>query len=439
MGGAPALYWRGRTYAYDALMGEIDHWSARLAEMGIGRGAICAVHGDYSMPIAALLFALMNARAVIVPLTPSIEPEIPGFLDIAGCEHMFRFAADGAWTHERLAASPRPPLLDKLAETDTPGLIVFTSGSTGRPKGILHDCERVMRKFLIQRRPWRTVLFLLMDHFGGFNTFLGCFAYGGVAVCPDGRSPQAVCAAIADGQATLLPTTPTFLNLLLASGAWERHDLSSLKLISYGTEIMPEATLRGIRKIMPTVDVKQTYGLSEAGVLRSKSDGDSIWVQVGGPGFETKIVDGILWVRSESNMLGYLNADSPFDAEGWFCTGDHVEQRGEYLRFLGRKSEVISVGGQKVFPAEVESVLLQAGNVTEATVHAAPHPLLGRALIARVSLKNPEDAAQATLRLREFCKAQLQKYKVPMRFEIVSADSQHSQRYKKARPAATDQ
>jgi acyl-CoA synthetase (AMP-forming)/AMP-acid ligase II len=228
-------------------------------------------------------------------------------------------------------------------------LIVFTSGSTGQPKGILHDCEKVLRKFESERKAWRTVLFLMMDHFGGFNTLLSVLAYGGTGICLPNRMPDTVCRLIEQAQANLLPTTPTFLNFLLASGSYKDFDLSSIELITYGTEVMPETTLRKIKSVFPQAEFKQTYGLSELGVLRSKSqDTQSPWVKIGGDGFETKIVDNVLWVRSEANMVGYLNAPSPFDADGWMCTGDEVEVNGEYIRILGRKSEMINVGGQKV-------------------------------------------------------------------------------------------
>ena len=77
-------------------------------------------------------------------------------------------------------------------------------------------------------------------------------------------------------------------------------------------------------------------------------------------------------------MLGYLNAPSPFDADGWFNTQDAVEQDGEWLRFLGRTSDLINVGGQKVYPAEVESVLLELENVLDVTVRGEPNPIIGQ-------------------------------------------------------------
>src|SRR5262249_26068197 len=159
----------------------------------------------------------------------------------------------------------------------------------------------------------------------------------------------------------------TFLNLLLLSEAYRCHDLSSLKLITYGTEVMPAPTLERLAAILPGVRLKQTYGLTELGILRSKSrDSGSTWVKVGGEGLETRAADGPLWVRAATAMLGYLNAPSPFDEDGWLDTGDRVEVDGDYVRILGRDSERITVGGEKVYPAEVEDVLLDMENVADA-------------------------------------------------------------------------
>jgi acyl-CoA synthetase (AMP-forming)/AMP-acid ligase II len=231
----------------------------------------------------------------------------------------------------------------------------------------------------------------------------------------------------------MLPTSPTFVNLLLMSHAYERYDLSSLKLITYGTEVMPASTLTRMHALFPAIKLQQTYGLSELGILRSKSkDSGSLWVKVGGEGFETKIVDGILWIKAHSAMLGYLNAPSPFDAEGWFNTNDMVEVDGEYIRILGRKSEIINVGGQKVYPAEVESVLLQMDNVADAVVLGEPHPITGNIVTARVNLMEPEPASAFRQRMRAFCRERLASYKAPVKVDIVDAE-QFNARYKRVR------
>lgn len=429
-----ALFWNDKEYSYQEFMQLVDVWSGRLSDLNIRQGNVCGFVAEYSPQVCALIFALMQAKAILVPFTSAIEHELPEFIKIAGVDCLFKFKADDSYTFEKCGNPVPNELTTAFLEREVPGLIVFTSGSTGKPKGILQDCERVMRKFVEERSGWRTVLFLMLDHFGGFNTLLSTFAYGGTAVCLPNRSSESVCKIIQQSRATLLPTTPTFINLLIASRCYKDFDLSSVKLITYGTEVMPASTLEKVRDIFPNAQIKQTYGLSELGVLRSKSESDdSVWVKIGGEGFETKIVEDILWVRSEANMVGYLNAPNPFDEEGWMCTGDHVELRGEYMRILGRKSEMINVGGQKVFPAEIENVLLDAENVREVTVIGAPHPVMGHVVKAKISLYVPEDQFQLTERLRKHCLQRMARYKVPMKYEIVDESDLRSNRFKKMR------
>jgi len=275
-----------------------------------------------------------------------------------------------------------------------------------------------------------------MDHFGGFNTLMSVLSYGGTAVIAAKRTPEEVCRTVQDARVELLPVTPTFINLLLASRCYEDFDLSSVRLITYGTEVMPESTLARIATAFPEARLQQTYGLSELGVLRSRSkDSGSVWVKVGGEGFETKIIDGMLWVRSQSAMVGYLNAPSPFDDDNWMNTGDLVEVDGDYVRILGRDSDIINVGGQKVFPVEVESVLIDAENVTEAAVYALKSPLLGEVVAARVSLRGTEDPVALKARLRKFCLERLASSKVPVRFVVVPQEELQSDRAKKVRAA----
>lgn len=431
---SPALFSSRGWIHYDQLLDQISEWEKVLVKLGITSGTVCGVYGEFSPEIAGLLFALMKAKAIIVPFTRAIEKEIPAFRVIAGVQCQITFADDGTWVFEKFDDVAQCELVNQFRLQCHPGLIVFSSGSTGTPKGILQDCERVMQKFVTPRQGWGTVLFLMMDHFGGFNTFLSSFAYGGFAVCLKDRSPESVCQAIEASRATLLPTSPTFLNLLIASNCYRRFDLSSIRLITYGTEVMPQSTLEKLRSIFPNAVLKQTYGLSELGVLRSRSESDdSVWVKIGGDGFQVKVVDNILWVKSQANMVGYLNAPQPFDEDGWMCTGDEVETRGEYMRIIGRKSEMINVGGQKVFPAEVETVLLEAGNIREATVYGVAHPLMGKIVHARISPIDEEEMSELVDRLRRFCLTKLAKFKVPVKFHIVDAGDQRSERFKKIR------
>jgi acyl-CoA synthetase (AMP-forming)/AMP-acid ligase II len=131
-------------------------------------------------------------------------------------------------------------------------------------------------------------------------------------------------------------------------------------------------------------------------------------------------------------MLGYLNLASPFDAEGWFNTGDAVEVDGRLLRILGRVSDLINVGGLKVYPAEVEDTLLALENVLDATVWGQANAVTGQVVAARVSLTLPEDAAAFERRLHEFCRGRLESYKIPAVVEIVDG-AHHGERFKKVR------
>ena len=85
-------------------------------------------------------------------------------------------------------------------------------------------------------------------------------------------------------------------------------------------------------------------------------------------------------------MLVYLNAASSLDDQGYFDTGDVVEVDGEWLRTLGRAGEVMNVGGSKVFPAEVESILLALDNVEDAVAYVEPNPLTGHTVAAKIKL-----------------------------------------------------
>src|SRR5690606_21551093 len=105
----------------------------------------------------------------------------------------------------------------------------------------------------------RTLTFLLFDHIGGWNTFMHTIASGGTVITTKNRSPKAIGALIERHRIELLPATPSFLNMMLMTKADRQHDLSSLTMITFGTEVMPDYTLQQLRERMPHVRLKQTY------------------------------------------------------------------------------------------------------------------------------------------------------------------------------------
>ena len=159
-------------------------------------------------------------------------------------------------------------------------------------------------------------------------------------------------------------------------------------------------------------------------------------MKIESPGVETKIVEGVLWVRAESAMMGYLNASSPFDADGWMNTQDAVEVDGNYFRILGRKTEIINVGGEKVYPAEVEGVLLQMENVRDASVFGEPNRIMGMIVAVRVNLNHEEPLTEFKKRMRAFCHDKLGGHKIPVKVEITNRD-QFTTRFKKLRQPPT--
>lgn len=424
-----------RPVSYSRLLENVRQCSAQLDEHGLKAGTIAAVRGDYSPQIVAALLALVDRGAIVVPLSPAAAAQEAEFLDIAEVQAVWSFPPDAGGTSmlEKRAVTPSHPLFAELIQRDHPGLVLFSSGSTGKSKAALHDFVRLLDKFKKPRRGMVTLTFLMIDHIGGINTLLHVLSNVGTVVVSPSRDPHVVCATIAAQNVELLPTSPTFLNLLVLSEAYNHYDLSSLKLITYGAETMPKHTLERISELLPHVTLQQTYGLSEVGILRSKSErSDSLWVRVGGEGYETKVKDGTLWVKAQSAMMGYLNAPSPFDAEGWLNTGDLVEVQGEYVRFLGRTTEIINVGGRKVYAAEVENVLMEIPNVRDVTVSSASNPITGNIAVAHFNLIEPEDFAAFKKRVREFCRGRLEPFKIPARMQIVQND-QFSGRFKKMR------
>lgn len=429
-----AFVHKGQAFTYSQMSARIAEFTAELRKRGVQAGQTVVVLADYAPDVFCMILSLASLKALVVPMTRGSVIEEGEALAISGCDHAIDFAPDGlSWTLRAHRVPIKNPVLDEFRATGKAGLILFSSGSTGKPKGMLHDFERVMEKFLVQRAPVVAIPFLMLDHFGGINTILAITASLGTVVTAEDRAIATICAAIQNHKVELLPTTPSFLTLLAATDLARRYDLSSLKRITYGTETMPQATLDRIRARFPGVELQQTYGLSEVGVLRSQSRPDgSLWVRIGGSGFETQVRDGILWIRSDYRMVGYLNAPSAFDAEGWFNTQDRVEVDGDYFRILGRVTDLINVGGQKVYPAEVEDVILAQPNVADVVVVGEKHALLGQIVVAKIALHEPEPLAELRLRIRKACLARLTAYKVPAKVEMLDQEI-YSARFKKMR------
>jgi len=408
---------------YRELLRNIDERAEHLTRGGVIAGNLVAVTGEFSSPNLAALLALWRLGAIAIPFVrrPTFSVVNPHF-----------------WWDEKsgLRRGEGEPILHPLLAKVgiSGGFIVFTSGSTGNPKAILHDTEVFLDKFAHVKRGFRTLPLLQWDHLGGLNTLFSQLWAGGTLYPLPSTKPAVVCRMIEEYRVELLPATPSFLRFLLASGEWRRWNLESLIHITYGTEVMTEELLDRLKGAFPRVVFKQTYGLSELGVLplKSRPGETSTWSELRGPGVEIKIVDGRLWIRAKSAMLGYLNEPSPF-RDGWMDTGDGVSSEGPFLRFLGRDSEIINVGGNKVYPAEVEAVIAEIPNVVEVSVGSEKNSMLGQIVTATVLLGEPEEPSALRRKIRQHCLQKLSSYKVPFKISVTE-ESLMTERLKKKRP-----
>lgn len=427
-----AIIWKGKNYSYLHLLDRIQYWSEHTP--AIKSGDIVALESDFTPETIALLFVLIEKNAIIVPFDIHHSDKNFKKSQIAQIDFLIRVESEDKITFSKTASTEEKNKLYKsIFSSKKPGLVLFTSGSSGEPKGAVHDFSKLLNKFTIKRKALKTINFLLFDHWGGLNTLFHILSNGGTVVILENRNPDYVCELIEKHQVELLPTSPTFLNMLVLSRAYERHSLKSLKVISYGAEPMPESLLNLLKKLFPAIKLQQTYGLIELGVMRSQSeDNGSLWVKIGGEGYQTRVVDNMLQIKSDSAMLGYLNAPSPFTDDGWFMTGDAVEVKGEYFKILGRKSELINVGGEKVFPQEVENVILEIPNIVDVMVYAENNPLTGKIVCAKIIYSGNENRQEVIKQIKTHCRGKLESFKVPVKI-IFSDKTFESDRFKKSR------
>ena len=247
-----AIVWRDRVYDYRTLLHLFEDWKERLPELGAKPGSPVVLDADFSPNAVALFFALIDQRCILVPLSRTTSHnKRTDFIRIAGGEVVISIDAHDEVSAEPANATGDRPLYQTLRDRRHPGLVLFSSGSTGESKAAVHDLAPLLEKFHVRRKTLRAISFLLYDHIGGVNTMLYTLANGGCLVTVERRDPDSVLTAVEKYRVELLPTSPTFINLMLLSEAYKRHALSSLRIISYGTEPMPEHTLKRLHELSP--------------------------------------------------------------------------------------------------------------------------------------------------------------------------------------------
>ncbi len=432
-GARPALAGGWGVVTYAQLTDLVAEARRTLASLDLAGPATFAVLGGHGPAAAAWVLALAEAGHFVAPLAGN-PAEHPARLAEVGVQWIVAAEGRGARLLPRVGEPSLPAPLRALADRGAAGLLLFSSGTSGRPKAMAQDLTAWLATYRDRRPNGLPVLALLgFDHIGGLNTLFGALAAGAPVVVPVDRSVAAVVAAIREHRVAVLPASPTFLNLLLAA-AVDPADLASLRAITYGTEPMPESLLARLRTAFPRARFIQTFGTSETGIFRTADLGDdTTFLRFDDPGLEWKVVADELWLRSRTQVGGYLNAPGDrFTPDGWFRTGDRVEVRADgALRILGRLGEQISVGGEKLMPVEVEAVLLTVPGVRDCRVAGEPSAVTGQTVVADVVLAPGHDEEAVRTALRQACRARLDRHKVPTKVRFVAAVA--GDRLKKAR------
>lgn len=441
--------------------------AARLAVLlgnglGVGRGDRVAWLGFNSPEMIALLFACARLGAILIPLnwrlaapehqhmledcTPAalfVEAELLAqTATIADCVPRMRKIAVGApaagWLpyDEMLAAADPAAAPAPVGGDGDPVLICYTSGATGRPKGAMLDQASVFWNAVNSTHMHdmtsadRVLTTLPMFHVGGLNIQTMPALHAGATVVLHRKfDVDAAFDAIERERITLTVLVPTQLKAMLESPRWATADLSSLRMISTGSTLVPHALINAVQaRGIPLI---QVYGSTETSPIAAFLPAAEAFRKVGSTGksavhCDIRIVDdngadlppgtpGEILVRGGNVMCGYWNAPEATAAalvDGWFHTGDigHFDAEG-FLYVDDRKKDMIISGGENIYPAELEGLLADWAAVHEVAVVGRPDDRWGEVAVACIV---PKPGNRLTVdEVIDFFRGRLARFKHP--------------------------
>lgn len=405
----PAILTHDRTVSYGELVAAAENAAAALSRDGVSRFAIA----DHEAETVVALLAAASAVGAEACLYPPAEPgEIAPLLE--RFEHDLvvttrddleaaRIVRPDEWTSGRATPYDGP-----AADQPRPHL-VQTTGTTGTPRGVRHDWNRLLRGTArIKPEPGhRWLLAYGIHQFAGLQIMLHVLAAGATLVAPAPRRPREGLRAMRELGVTHASATPTFWRFVLAELRGDGGAVPVLQQITLGGEAIPGPLLGELEKTFSDPRISQVYAASEFGSTGSQRDrraGLSAEVLERGDDADVamKIVDGELWIRSRTGMLGYYG-DEPIDPDAWRATGDLVELDGDRIHFLGRSSEIINVGGVKVHPLTIEERVSAVDGVAVARVFGRPNPMTGQIVALEVVAVPGADQNAVEVAIRQAC------------------------------------
>ena len=424
------------SFSFQELISQIDKYTKfLLKELNIKKSVV-VIDSDYNFYSISLLFTLLDYNCIVVPVVKTTDNEFTSKVEASEANVIIRINDNHDLDFENL--NDTAIIYDDyltIIEKNQSGIVLFSSGTTGAPKVMVHDFNNFVESFKPPRRQktLRFLLFLMFDHIGGLNTLINCLNNGSPIVIPENRNPSHILDIIETKKVQILPTSPTFLNLMLQVEGFENRDLSSLKLITYGTEKMPQTLLDKLNVLVPNVKYLQTFGTSETGILKTQSkNSNSLFFKIVDDNIEYKIENNQLLIKSKTSVAGYKGLKSnKFTDDGWFITGDLIELDDDgYMRIVGRINDVINVGGLKVLPTEVEEVINAIDGVFDSTVFARENAITGQVVCAKIVMNKGADKAELKKLIKKSCRQRLDRYKNPVKI-ILTDTIEFTTRFKK--------
>jgi fatty-acyl-CoA synthase/feruloyl-CoA synthase len=446
----PQLRW-----SYAELDARVDAAAAELARRGLAKGDRLALLCGNDPGFIVTLYAAFRLGAIFVPVNPrSAPPEVEFILGDCGAK-AFVFSpalaatagqvrpGDVAFveTDELLAATGAGAAAE-VAESDD-AEILYTSGTTGRPKGVLLDHHRViwvgvgLSPAVGLREGDRMLHVAPFYHSAELNLFLTTgTTLGCTHVVPGAFEPAQTLELLERERIATFFGVPTMYQLLLREPSLAERDLSAWRIGMFGAAPMAPAVLERLVAALPSVELYNLCGLTEAGpggiylqprdLLRKPGAGGKAI-----PNTEARVVDddgrdvapghtGELILRGETVMKRYWErpeATAEALRDGWLYTGDvaSIDDEG-YITLVDRKKDMIITGGMNVYSIEVENALLAHPDVLDCAVVSAPHELYGESIVAVVEAR---PGAELTLEdIRAHCRPLLADYKAPHRLVL---------------------
>ncbi|WP_436772559.1 acyl-CoA synthetase [Yinghuangia sp. YIM S09857] len=451
--GRAALVEGDRVLNYAELADRTARLAGYLAALGVRSGDRVALVGANSIPIFETLFATWLLGAVTVPLNHRLSPvEIRYMMDDSGAAFLVHGPDADALVD---AAAPHPetvrhrisdiasavdaghaPATAPPVALDSPAVLLYTSGTTGRPKAAVLTHANLTWNTVNQlahidlRDTERALCIAPLFHATGLGQITLPTLFKGGSVEPVAKfDAGAILRRIEEARITSFSAVPTMLQLLCEHSSWDRTDLGSLTSVVYGGSPVRERVARAW--LDRGVRLQQGYGMTEAspGVYMAPVEGSADRpVSVGVPHFFTDVAvlrdgrpedvggdPGELLVRGPHVFPAYWNRPAETElsfVDGWFRTGDLLAADADgWAHVADRVKDLIISGGENIYPAEVEAVLLGLDAVANAAVVAVPDARWGEVGAAYVQLRDGAEADEAAVRAH--LEAHLARFKVP--------------------------